>query len=350
MILPWLIKLNRDLTIRFLGLLSLLLAGYFFLITGANLPLRELIGSRDTGLGIRMYLDRRELIWLTSTLVLVFSHFQIHRKDFLGYSLTSLLLYLFSIFATIGIMLSRDVFNLFVMIEMFSLAMIGLILARNNYLNALKAFQFLLLNSIAAAMFLLGVALIYRQTGVLNLDELINLASENGTPDKAMAFIMAAISLKLMLFPLNAWAKNLIGIKGGADASYICMMMPMVFIFDLQKLSGLLNGYQVVLLSILAMLTVFVHTYLLFMSKRTWRSSLVFILNAGFALVFALHFFKDSFMPLIVFGTLSSLVKMAVLKPEYQDEEDELSAGRFEPNLNNSILALLIILFIFWIV
>ncbi|MDZ4182011.1 MAG: proton-conducting transporter membrane subunit, partial [Candidatus Cloacimonadaceae bacterium] len=199
--LPWLLERNRRLTVYFIGSISVLLGLYFLWLASIKLPIAELIGSKDAALGITLSLGARELFWLLATLGLITIHFIIYHREFTELSLTTLVLYLFSFFAICGILLTRDIFNLFVMLELFSISMIGLILARVNHINALKAFQYLLLNSLAAALFLLGVVLIYQQTGTLNLDAL--LAMDQYLPNLAMAFVMTAISLKLMLFPLN---------------------------------------------------------------------------------------------------------------------------------------------------
>lgn len=351
MLLPWLLKQNRKLSIYFIGSIPMLLAAYFVLVSGVRFPLYELIGSQDPVLGISLALGLRELLWLVLTMILISLHFIIYRKQFLNLSLTSLVLYLFSFFAVCGIIFTRDIFNLFVMIEMFSLSMLGLILATKTHLNALKAFQYLLLNSIAAALFLIGVALIYKHTGVLNIDVLLSMPARHSIPGSPMAFILSAIALKLMLFPLNAWAKNLIGRTGGIDSAYITVMMPMVFIFDLQKLSGLISASSVALLSALAASTLLFYLFRLIRPDRHWRADLVFAANALFVLGFSLHFYLDSYHLLLISALLSSGLKLVLLAPAKDIEAaEELSARAFELNLNDSILALMIVLVALFVV
>jgi formate hydrogenlyase subunit 3/multisubunit Na+/H+ antiporter MnhD subunit len=350
MILPWLLNRSRPKTVYLLGALPALLALYFIYLAGRDLPLSELIGSKDPALGISVALGFRELIWLLSTLFLISVHFVIHRKTFLGLSVTSLVLYLFSLLAVCGILLTRDVFNLFVMLELFSVSMIGLILADTKHTNALKAFAFMLINSVAAAMFLIGITLIYRQTGLLNLDALLDLAVSGSLPGSATAFIMAALSLKLMLFPLHSWANILIGRSGGIAASYISMLMPMVFVYDLQKLSGLIGPAQISFVAFLAAITLLYSGYRLLRYRTKQRADIVFAINAIFVLAFTFHYFRDAYALLLTVGLVSSMLKILVLSRGKAKDDPELSSVGYFPNLNNSILAILIVLFVYFVV
>ncbi len=348
-LMPWLYRFDKRLAILFAGSLPSLIGIYFICLSLLSIPFSEQIGSQAPGLGISLAFGTQEIIWLLVSLFLITLHFIVYYRQFMELSLTSLVLYLFSGFAVCGILLSRDLFNLFVMIEVFSVSLIGLILARTNHTNALKAFQYLLFNSLAAAFFLLGVVLIYRQTGVLNLDLLLELSQKQGISDSAMAFILTALSLKLMLFPLSGWAKNLIGTRGGVDASFITVLMPMVFVFDLQKLSGLFKESQVLMLSILALITLLVYISQWWRERDHWRADLVFVLNALFVLLFAFHFFLDQYYLLLAFGVLSSVAKMLILSQRGDSSEEGLTAQRFELNLNNRVMAVIAVLFIFFI-
>jgi NADH:ubiquinone oxidoreductase subunit 2 (subunit N) len=350
MLLPWLFKLYRRFTLNLVGSISAIVSVYFIWLGINYTQFSEQIGSGVVSMGISLAFGTQEIVWLVATLLLITLHFIIYHRQFRELSLTSLVLYLFSIFAVCGILLSRDLFNLFVMIEVFSVSMIGLILLRTNHLSALKAFQYLLMNSLAAAMFLLGVVLIYRQTGLLNLDMLLELFSEQGVPNRAMAFMMTALSLKLMLFPFAAWAKNLIGERGGVAAAYVTMLMPMVFVFDLQKLSGLMKSTHVLFLSLLASITLFIYLVQWFWVRKTWRADLVFVLNSVFVLVFAVHFYLDRYYLLLAYGVLSSVLKMLLLRRREEFESEELVARGCELSINYSVLALLLVFIIYFII
>lgn len=350
MLLPWFLHRSRPKTVYLLGALPLLLAAYFIYLAHIDLPLFELIGSKDPALGISLALGLREILWLLCTLGLIFAHFISHRKAFLSLSATSLVLYLFSLLAVCGILLTRDIFNLFVMLELFSVSMIGLILVETKHTNALKAYAFLLINSVAAALFLIGVVILYRHTGLLNLDALLELAVSGDLPGSATAFMMAAMSLKVMLFPLHSWANILIDRNGGIAASYICMLMPMVFIYDLQKLSGLIPAPQIGFLSFLALITLLYSGYRILRYRARHRADLVFAINALFILAFSYHYFQDAYPLLLIIGISSSLIKMLVLKGKKEDEAQELSNVGWYPNLNNSILAILIVLIMYFII
>lgn len=350
MLLPWIFNLNKRFTLNLVGSVSALVSVYFIWLGSIHSQFSEQIGSRIVSMGISLAFGTQELVWLVATLLLITLHFIIYRRQLNQISITSLVLYLFSVFAVCGILLSRDLFNLFVMIEVFSVSMIGLVLLRADHNNALKAFQYLLMNSLAAALLLLGVVLIYRQTGILNLDELIELYQNQDVPGRAMAFIMAALSLKLMLFPLGSWARRLIGARGGAGAAFITMLMPMVFVFDLQKLTALMKSSHVLYLALLALISMFIYLYQLVRWQSTWRADLVFVLNSVFVLVFAAHFYLDIYYVLLGYGVLSAVLKLLIMAGEEEYESGTQMVRSFEFNINNSVLMVLLVLLIYFVI
>src|SRR4029079_1415165 len=75
------------------------------------------------------------------------------------------------------------------------------------------AFQYLIMGTIGATFYVIGVGLLYLLTGTLNmLDMATRLAlawpAQSQTVVAALAFITVGVSMKLALFPLHAWLPN----------------------------------------------------------------------------------------------------------------------------------------------
>ena len=110
-----------------------------------------------------------------------------------------------------GIAVTGDAFNVFVFLEISSLATYTLI-ALGRHRRALTAsFSYLIMGTVGATFFLIGVGLLYAMTGTLNMADLaarIPEVAETRTVHTAYAFIVVGICLKLALFPLHLWLPN----------------------------------------------------------------------------------------------------------------------------------------------
>ena len=111
----------------------------------------------------------------------------------------------------LGITQTGDIFNLFVFLEISSLSSYALISMGRRRKALTSAYQYLIMGTIGATFFLIGVGLIYSVTGTLNmmdlavrLPEVVNLR----TTHTGFAFIMIGFALKLAVFPLHLWLPN----------------------------------------------------------------------------------------------------------------------------------------------
>ncbi len=111
----------------------------------------------------------------------------------------------------LGITVTGDAFNIFVFLEISSLATYVLIAMGRNRRALAAAYRYLIMGSIGATFIVIGIGFLYLMTGTLNLaDMAVRLrAVENSRPVLvALAFLTVGISLKLALFPLHQWLPN----------------------------------------------------------------------------------------------------------------------------------------------
>jgi multicomponent Na+:H+ antiporter subunit D len=122
----------------------------------------------------------------------------------------------------LGITITGDAFNVYVLLEVASLTSYALVaMGRDRDRRALTAsMNYVVLGSIGACFILLGIGYLYMATGTLNMgdmaDQLRALYGEwqRGNPayrktvTVAYAFLVVGFSLKLALFPLHAWLPN----------------------------------------------------------------------------------------------------------------------------------------------
>ncbi|NNL05091.1 MAG: monovalent cation/H+ antiporter subunit D family protein [Xanthomonadales bacterium] len=110
-----------------------------------------------------------------------------------------------------GILVSADAFNIFVFMEISSLASY-VVVAGGTDRRALPAvFKYLIMGTIGATFYLIGVGLIYMMTGTLNLADMamrIHEVSEQRPILVAAGFITVGLALKAAVFPLHVWLPN----------------------------------------------------------------------------------------------------------------------------------------------
>jgi multicomponent Na+:H+ antiporter subunit D len=111
----------------------------------------------------------------------------------------------------LGITLTGDIFNVFVFLEVSSLASYALIALGKNRKALTASFQYLMLGTLGATFFLIGVGLAYAATGTLNMvDMSIKLAETPNTQlaHTAFALIVVGVALKAAVYPLHLWLPN----------------------------------------------------------------------------------------------------------------------------------------------
>ena len=111
----------------------------------------------------------------------------------------------------LGITVTGDAFNLYVFLEISSLASYALVALGRDRRALMAAFQYLIMGTIGATFILAGIGLLYAVTGTLNMADLAERIPqvENARAVRAaFAFIVVGASLKLALFPLHAWLPN----------------------------------------------------------------------------------------------------------------------------------------------
>jgi len=122
-------------------------------------------------------------------------------------------MYLLCLAGLLGIAVTGDAFNAFVFLEVSSLSTYVLIALGRDRRALLAAYQYLIMGTIGATFYIIGVGLLYLVTGTLNFadmaDRLVPAMDAQARPIyAALAFLTVGICLKLALFPLHVWLPN----------------------------------------------------------------------------------------------------------------------------------------------
>jgi len=172
-----------------------------------------------------------------------------HQRQSLYY--TTFLLCLASL---IGITITGDAFNVFVFLEISSLATYTLI-ARGRDRRALTAaYRYLIMGTIGATFILIAIGFMYMLTGTLNMADLAERLPEhhdNRVLHASFAFFTIGVALKAAIFPLHYWLPNAYTYAPKATTAFLAATATKVslyvmirFIFDIYGVEFAFNKMQ----------------------------------------------------------------------------------------------------------
>ena len=177
-------------------------------------PISYVFGNWPAPFGIEYAIDHLNalivlMICVVAFLVAIYSKHDIIKE--LGdkiphfYSLFTLL-----VTGLLGITLTGDAFNLYVLLEISALTSYAL-LALSGGRAYIATFNYLIMGTIGACFYLLGVGYLLINTGSLNMADISVILSSNTysyTVLAAFLFIMIGMWTKMALFPLHSWLPN----------------------------------------------------------------------------------------------------------------------------------------------
>ncbi|MDZ7841598.1 MAG: monovalent cation/H+ antiporter subunit D family protein [Gammaproteobacteria bacterium] len=150
-------------------------------------------------------------------------------------------LFLLAFAGLMGITLTGDAFNVFVFLEISSLATYALIAHGPDRRALLAAFRYLIMGTVGATFLLIGIGFLYMMTGTLNMADLaerLPAVRETNTVRAALAFIIVGMGLKLALLPLHLWlpnaytyAPNFITVFVAGTATKVALYVMLRFVF-----------------------------------------------------------------------------------------------------------------------
>ncbi len=157
--------------------------------------------------GIEIGIDGYSRLFLAAELV-VFSLVGVYAVSYYGENprrnkFFSLILVMHA--ALMGVFTTRDIFNLFVLMELASVSAFVLVAFSGGKGSEKAAFRYLLFSLTASYLFLLSIGMIYSQTGHLNLELIGENIGRSREIDIAVGIAFVAMILKAGIFPLHFW-------------------------------------------------------------------------------------------------------------------------------------------------
>jgi len=176
-------------------------------------PLRVLLGGWPAPIGINFYADGLTAFMLIVTgivgtgISLYALSFYSKESNFAGSHEKNIFwsLWLLLWASLNALLLSADLFNIYIALELISLSAIILATITEKKDALVAAMRYLLAAFLASMSYLLGVALLYGAYGTLDIFLLGELIELNPTTALAFSAIVLGLIVKTALFPLHFW-------------------------------------------------------------------------------------------------------------------------------------------------
>jgi multicomponent Na+:H+ antiporter subunit D len=217
--------------------LTLITAAYLSM-SGTNLL--YFVGGWPAPIGIVLVVDRFSAFFL---LLLAIGHpaavlFRIgsdNPSEWMGKSATLMALF----FAALsGIVVTTDLFNLFVFVELATVCSIGLIARKRRPESAVAGFVYLMVAAVSGGLLLFAVLVLYLSTGSVSMP-LVAQAAE-GLPKHLHATVTAAVvvsfGIKFGLVPLHFWQPRAYHAAGTTAAGILSAFGMKIYIYALVRL------------------------------------------------------------------------------------------------------------------
>ncbi|MEM7440383.1 MAG: monovalent cation/H+ antiporter subunit D family protein [Pseudomonadota bacterium] len=118
--------------------------------------------------------------------------------------------FLLCITGLLGVVITGDAFNVFVFLEISSLSTYVLVSqgSHRDKRALTAAYDYLLMGTVGATFFVIGIGFLYMATGTLNMADIADRIAgqgDNRTVQAAFAFILVGMGLKVAIYPLHLW-------------------------------------------------------------------------------------------------------------------------------------------------
>lgn len=123
------------------------------------------------------------------------------------------------------VVLSFDLFNMYVGLELLTLAAVALVASAGTVAALAAAMRYLLLAMLGSLAWLAGVAMIHAGTGSLDLELAGAALAPGGWVSVALALMLAGLLLKAAVFPLHGWLPLAHGAAPGAVSAVLSALV-----------------------------------------------------------------------------------------------------------------------------
>ncbi|HBX66312.1 MAG TPA: NADH/ubiquinone/plastoquinone (complex I), partial [Balneolaceae bacterium] len=248
----WKRELTWQLSLLGTGIATFLSAWGFWHLIQTGETIRYFFGGWAPPIGIEFVYDGLAafivlVINAIAFLVLIHSK-EISKVEFPGkkmayYTVSMLLMLGFN-----GMVLTGDLFNLYVFLEISSLSSYALI-AIGEKRAPYSAFRYLIIGTVGGSLYLLGVGFLYTVTGTLNIIDMHAMLPQvigHSSVIAALVLMVVGVGVKAALFPLHGWLPDSYTFASSTSSALIAPIGTKVAAYILLRVVLFLFGVELV--------------------------------------------------------------------------------------------------------
>jgi multicomponent Na+:H+ antiporter subunit D len=305
------------------------------------------------------YLNQPIIVFISGVLVF----FLIFGKELINLTVTPFIekkrqhlfysILLFAHSGYLGVVSTNDVFNLYVFIEISSLATYVLMSKGSDPRALIGAFDYLMLGTIGATLILIGVGFFLALTGSLNITDISNILIDlNGVHGSRMistatAFFLCGAILKIAFFPMHFWMIRAYSAIPPIILTYLAsissiigtyiIMRFMHFTIDGEKIHAALT----LVLRPMSLITIILCTYFAFKAEDI-KKIIIYSSASQIGYIFLLLTIwgaRDLMMKLLVLDGINKIA-LFILIAHVQNKTNQLRLRKFK-SINGTLFRIL---------
>lgn len=180
------------------------------------------------------------LVTAISTVVLPFARVSVESEVPKRHHVLFYTSFLLCLTGLLGVTITGDAFNVFVFLEISSLSTYVLIAqgAERDKRALTASYDYLIMGTIGATFFVIGLGFLYMATGTLNMADIAERIADQGsnrTIRAAFAFIVVGIALKVAMYPLHRWLPNAYTFAPSAITAFLAATATKVAVYVLLR-------------------------------------------------------------------------------------------------------------------
>ena len=251
--LAW-IRRDYCLPVTLVGLAGSLLASIVALqrvTSGGAISYRMASWAPPMGIELRIDLLNSLVLVAVSAVALVnlAASWQLIKRELADRKETFLALYLLLVTGLMGVTATADLFNLYVLLEVTSLAGYALIAMGPSRRAPLASLNYVFLGVVGASFYLLGVGYLYIMTGSLNMGDVASLLPQIWSSQTVLVgfiFCLVGIWIKMAFFPVHIWLPNAYTYASVPASRVLAPLMTKVMVYVMIRLMLTVFGSEYV--------------------------------------------------------------------------------------------------------
>jgi multicomponent Na+:H+ antiporter subunit D len=339
---------------------SLLLSIYFLIHINISDALTYNFGGWVAPIGIEYridYLNQPIIVLLNAVLFF----FLIFGKELIDKTITSYIdkgknhlfysLLLFAHVGHLGVASTNDLFNIYVFIEISSLATYVLMSKGKDPKALIGAFDYLILGTIGATLILIAIGFLLALTGSLNITDVANILEGQYSSRiviTAIAFFLTGALLKMAFFPMHFWMVKTYSSAPPFILTYLASISSIMGVYMILRFihftieEEIINEALVAVIRPISMATIIICT-ILALKTNTLKKIVIYSTASQIGyiiLLVSIWSARDLLFQLLILDSINKISLFTIIA-HIQCETDDLKFASFKYIENSSLFKLL---------